>query len=169
MQNTHKKEILNDKRSQMIPQSSMEAPDYQVGDLVLVNAKNIILPRNFTPKFNQRYYGPYRIRHRFNQVTYQLDLPPEIHIHNSFHVSLLKRFRPDTRFGCQVTLVEDPIEQRQAELILKDNSTQFLVKWHGRPLKEATWVSKNSMPLTAQALIEAYETTHPSTSQARIP
>ncbi|KAH7430801.1 hypothetical protein KP509_08G015600 [Ceratopteris richardii] len=104
-------------------QNHTEAPDYQVGDLVLANAKNIILPKNFTPKFNHRYYGPYRISHWFNQVTYQLDLPPEIHIHNSFHVSFLKRFRPDTHFGHQVTLVEDPIEQRQAELILKENST----------------------------------------------
>ncbi|KAH6558802.1 hypothetical protein KP509_1Z044500 [Ceratopteris richardii] len=150
-------------------QNRTEAPDYQVGDLVLVNAKNIILPRNFTPKFNHRYYGPYRISHRFNQVTYQLALPPEIHIHNSFHVSLLKRFRPDTRFGRQVTLVEDPIEQRQVELILKENSSQFLVKWRGRPLKEATWVSKQSMPPTAQSLIESFQLTHPSTSQARIP
>ncbi|KAH7437546.1 hypothetical protein KP509_05G077600 [Ceratopteris richardii] len=104
-------------------QNRTKDPDYQVDDLVLVNAKNIILPRNFTPKFNHRYYGSYRISHRFNQVTYRLDLPPEIHIHNSFHVNLLKRFHPDTRFGRQVTLVEDPIEQRQAELILEENGT----------------------------------------------
>ncbi|KAH7423188.1 hypothetical protein KP509_12G042900 [Ceratopteris richardii] len=145
-------------------QNCTEAPNYQVGDLVLINAKNIIFPRNFTPKFNHRYYGSYRISHRFNQVTYQLDLPPEIHIHNSFHVSLLKRFHPDTRFGHQVTLVEDPIEQRQAELILKENNTQFLVNWRGRPLKEATWVSKNNMPPTTQPIIEAFQTTHPSIS-----
>ncbi|KAH7281210.1 hypothetical protein KP509_36G035800 [Ceratopteris richardii] len=109
------KEALIKSKERMVRianQNRTEAPDYQVGDLVLVNAKNIILPRNFTPKFNHRYYGPYRISHRFNQVTYQLALPPEIHIHNSFHVSLLKRFRLDTRFGRQVTLVEDPIEQR---------------------------------------------------------
>lgn len=57
------------------------------------------LPQNLTPKFNHRYYGPYKVVHSYNGVTfrYSLDLPKHWRIHNAFHISL-KRFIPDTKY-----------------------------------------------------------------------
>ncbi|KAH7372718.1 hypothetical protein KP509_17G017800 [Ceratopteris richardii] len=67
-----------------------------------------------------RYYGPYRICQRFNQVTYQLELPPDVHIHNSFHASLLKHLSIDHPFGRTVLLLGQTQPQHQPELTLKE-------------------------------------------------
>ncbi|KAH7289450.1 hypothetical protein KP509_30G002400 [Ceratopteris richardii] len=72
---------------------------FQVGDLVLVSARNITLPWNITHKFNHQYYGPYKVSKHINLVTYELELPDVAQFHNAFHVSLLKRFKPDTKYG----------------------------------------------------------------------
>ena len=43
-------------------------------------------------KLNPRYIGPFRIVERIWPVAYCLELPPELsHIHNVFHVSMLRK------------------------------------------------------------------------------
>ena len=67
------------------------------GDLVLVSAVHWPLPGGLSPKFNHRYYGPYEVLQSFNGVTYKLKLPSSVKVHDTFHVSLLKRFHADKR------------------------------------------------------------------------
>lgn len=75
---------------------------------------------SLTPKFNHRYYGPYKVLKSYNGVTYKLDLPQHMHIHNTFHVSLLKRFVQDKRFGRDMPLNRDTqANPCDAEVILK--------------------------------------------------
>ncbi|MCO5605566.1 hypothetical protein L7F22_059749 [Adiantum nelumboides] len=47
------------------------------------------------PKLSMRYYGPFQITERINDVSFRLRLPGTWKIHNAFHVSLLKPFRGD--------------------------------------------------------------------------
>ncbi|MCO5608565.1 hypothetical protein L7F22_062776 [Adiantum nelumboides] len=42
------------------------------------------------PKLSMRYYGPFQITERINDVSFRLRLPDTWKIHNAFHVSLLK-------------------------------------------------------------------------------
>lgn len=42
-------------------------------------------------KFVPKYYGPYQIVKKIGSVSYQLQLPLKIKIHNTFHISLLKK------------------------------------------------------------------------------
>ena len=42
-------------------------------------------------KLKPRFYGSYRVVCRISEVTYKLELPEGIRIHNVFHVSCLKK------------------------------------------------------------------------------
>ncbi|MCO5582254.1 hypothetical protein L7F22_036146 [Adiantum nelumboides] len=44
------------------------------------------------PKLSMRYYGPFQITERINDVSFRLRLPDTWKIYNAFHVSLLKDF-----------------------------------------------------------------------------
>ena len=63
--------------------------------------------QKFYAKLAKHYYGPFQILERINETSYHLKLPPTWHIHNAFHVSLLKPFKrtPPTE-----PIEEDPPE-----------------------------------------------------------
>ena len=46
-------------------------------------------------KLALRYCGPFEILAKVGSVAYQLALPPNIKVHNVFHVSILKRYVHD--------------------------------------------------------------------------
>ena len=46
-------------------------------------------------KLAPRYYGPFEILSRIGQVAYQLALPPNLKVHNFFHISILKKYVHD--------------------------------------------------------------------------
>ncbi|KAH7292809.1 hypothetical protein KP509_29G086800 [Ceratopteris richardii] len=122
--------------------------EFQVGNLVLVSARNITLPKNITQKFNHRYYEPYKVEKWINEVTYSLELPDNVQFHNAFHVSLLKRFKPDSKYGREIPVMHDGENQFEAEAILRDRITrdgpQFLIKFKGRPLVDSDWLPANT-------------------------
>ena len=48
-------------------------------------------------KFGPRYVGPSEILQQIGEVAYQLALPPQLStIHDVFHVSILRKYEPDT-------------------------------------------------------------------------
>ncbi|KAL8090203.1 hypothetical protein AgCh_039611 [Apium graveolens] len=71
-------------------------------------------------KLNPRYVGPFQILKRVGKVAYELALPPHMeHIHNVIHVSMLKRYNPDSKHVIEyepielqenLSYVENPIE-----------------------------------------------------------
>ena len=46
-------------------------------------------------KLAPRYYGPFEILSRIGQVACQLALPPNLRVHNVFHISVLKKYVHD--------------------------------------------------------------------------
>ena len=46
-------------------------------------------------KLAYRYCGPFEVLKRIGEQSYELDLPPRLHVHSVFHVSLLKKYVPD--------------------------------------------------------------------------
>lgn len=43
-----------------------------------------------------KYFGPYQVLHQVGTVSYKLQLPPRVGVHDVFHVSLLKKFEGAT-------------------------------------------------------------------------
>ena len=62
---------------------------------IKVNPKKITLILGKYNKLAPKYYGPFEILARVGSVAYQLSLPPNIKLHNMFHVSILKRYVHD--------------------------------------------------------------------------
>ena len=75
---------------------------FQVGDFVLLSAKNLALKVEGVKKLMHRYFGPFEILKRVGPVAYELKLPLSMKIHNMFHVSLLKLYKKKGPAGVMV-------------------------------------------------------------------
>ena len=61
-------------------------------------------------KLSPRYIGPYEIVIKVGLVAYKLKLPPELsRIHDTFHVSMLRKYIPDPSH----VLREQPVELKE--------------------------------------------------------
>jgi len=50
-------------------------------------------------KLSHRYIRPFEILERIGNVAYQLALPPKFaQIHDAFHVSMLRKYEPDSAY-----------------------------------------------------------------------
>jgi len=67
-------------------------PAYQVGDLVMLNGRNI-KTRRPSRKMDHKNHGPFQIEKIVSPLAVQLTLPRKWKIHNVFHVSLLEPYR----------------------------------------------------------------------------
>jgi len=78
-------------------------PAHQVGDLVMLNGRNI-KTRRPTKKLDHKNHGPFQIEKIVSPLAVRLILPRKWKIHNVFHVSLLEqRWIPQRNFERQMT------------------------------------------------------------------
>nr|GEW16035.1 retrotransposon protein, putative, Ty3-gypsy subclass [Tanacetum cinerariifolium] len=108
-------------------------------------------------KLSPRFIGPFEILDRVGEVCYRLALPPRLsHVHNVFHVSLLRGYNyhpyhvvqyPFDKIREDLSFAEEPeaILDRQEWVMRK--KTIFLVKvlWKNHPEREATWENEKMM------------------------
>jgi hypothetical protein len=124
--------------------------EYQVGEPVLLrlqHAQSSVVNRP-CKKLSYKYYGPYPILERIGRVAYRLELPAASKIHNVFHVSQLKDYRPDYTpvFHDLPTMPQLDSVDTEPEAILdrrmikKGNQAivQVLIKWKNLPEETAT-------------------------------
>ena len=74
--------------------------EFETGDLVLLKVSpwKGVLRFGKKGKLSPRFIGPFEILKRVGKVAYELALPPNLqHIHNVFHVSMLRRYHPDMK------------------------------------------------------------------------
>ena len=93
-------------------------PPLQPGDLVWLDARNIVTSRP-SRKLDVKRLGPFEILKKINEVSYELNLPPSMHIHPTFHVSLLEK-----------VVINDLSDRHHSEPppILVEDNEEFLVK-----------------------------------------
>lgn len=131
---------------------------FQVGDRVLLSTENINVvgskEMKRSVKFAAKYIGPFPIIRVVNDNAYKLQLPVNFKIHPTINVSRLKRFVDGSDQFPDREVEDDEPEgeiirdangelEWEVERILaqrgRESKQQYLVKWKGYPLHEATW------------------------------
>ena len=73
-------------------QRTTPQPDIEIGDLVILNRKNVRTKRP-TKKLSPRLYGPFKVIETRGNRAFKLDLQPRWKIQPIFHVSLLELYK----------------------------------------------------------------------------
>ena len=152
-----------------------QQPDIAVGDLVMLNAKNIRTKRP-TKKLSQKLYGPFKVMEKRGNRAFKLEISPRWKIHPLFHVSLLEPYRhsnlsgkeqpprkPEEFDGDLEWEVERIVKSEIITYIRRRSRMQeitYFVKWAGSSEDENTWEPPESLE-NAQELVAAFHRENP--------
>ncbi|GKD30398.1 hypothetical protein Tco_1241176 [Tanacetum coccineum] len=92
-------------------------------------------------KLNLRYVGPFKVLEKVGEVAYKLELPEELsRVHNTFHVSNLKKCHTD-----KLHFVEEPLEivGREVKRLKRSRIPLVKVRWNSKRGLEFTWERKD--------------------------
>ena len=141
---------------------------FKVGDKVWLNAKNVPLKAP-SRKLADQWLGPYPIVEQVNSVAYRLLLPSEFpHMHDVFHVSMLKPYHAAPEWGDRSHHSRPPpIDSNdvgdvyEAEAIVGRREhrghTQYLIKWKDYPTSANTWEAASRISQEVPMLVQQYE------------
>src|SRR5271170_1027060 len=123
---------------------------FEKGQKVWLDSRN--LKTQYHKKIGPKREGPFEIEEVLGPVTYRLKLPDTWRIHNVFHAVLLRPYIENEVYGENFTLppptIKDGEEVYDVETILRHRKRgrgyQYLVKWTGYPIEEATWEPEDS-------------------------
>jgi hypothetical protein len=129
-----------------------EAPEYKVGDLVLLSTKDLPLRERPSRKLAEKYIGPYKIIKIVNENAVELKLPSTLKISPVVNVSRVKRFVKPLK-GQEVKPPAPVIVEGEKEYEVEDvinsrrhkGKLQYLVKWKGYTAENNTWEPKESL------------------------
>ncbi|XP_062110436.1 uncharacterized protein LOC133822196 [Humulus lupulus] len=108
-------------------------------------------------KLNPRFIGPFEILDRIGKVAYKLALPPDFSdVHDVFHVSMLKKYIPDSSHVLQheVIQVDKDLTYEEKHVQILDRKNKVLrnkeiplvkVLWRSQTIEDATWERENEM------------------------
>ena len=108
-------------------------------------------------KFRMKYIGPYKVEEQVSKVAYRLSLPKHMKVHPVFHVDRLRPWKQSSRALRPATdgtkAVNNEGTEFTVEKLLRTRTVrrgkatvrQFLVKWQGYPVHEATWEPETNL------------------------
>lgn len=122
---------------------------FPVGDQVFLKLQPYVQTSVATRachKLAFRFFGPYKIIHRINDVAYELQLPAHSQVHPIFHVSQLRRaLLPGTQASADLPITSDipivpvAVLQRQWRKRRGRMIEQVLIRWSNRDAVDDTW------------------------------
>lgn len=122
-----------------------DAPEYNVGDLVILDGRNI-QTRRPKDKLDHKKHGPFVIEKVVLPTAMWISLPWKWKIHNVFHISLLEPYNNGTRpplDQLKIIAESDDIkgnEEWEIENILSSRKVKgkvlYWVRWKRHPLKK---------------------------------
>ncbi len=151
------------KRYKDFADKSRREVKFQERDEVWLNIKNFWLQEGLSHKFLRPYAGPFKVLEKKLSNTYKLELAKNLRVHPTFHISLLKPVfrnasKPNREHNSRppLDLVHNELEF-EVEVMLKSRQLrrrerEYLVKWKGYHLIEASWVNEFDMEHAQEAI-----------------
>ena len=132
---------------------------FEIGDRVFlkISPRKGVLRFGRRGKMRPRYIGPYEIIARVGPVAYKLKLPPELsRIHDTFHVSMLRKYIPDPSHVLreQPVQLKENLTNEETPVQILDRKEQVLrskviplvkVLWKIHEREAATWEPEAQM------------------------
>jgi hypothetical protein len=134
---------------------------FVTGNKVWLDARNLHI-RTPSRKLSPWRYGPFKVLEKISPVTYCIELPHLMKIHNVFHVDLLTPYHEtdayEEAYSQPPPELIDGEQEYEVEEIIDDQSRrhkqQYLVRWLGYPASENSWV--NAEDLHSPELLAEY-------------
>jgi hypothetical protein len=140
---------------------------FKIGDRVWLLRGHIKTTRP-CEKLDYRRLGPFCIIGKINDVTFRLDLPPQLQIHPMFHSFLLEPYQENTIPGRIIQPpprieLEDELEYEVAAILdsqIIRNKLHYLVDWLGYSPSERTWEPIKNIT-NGRAFLDAFHRQNP--------
>ena len=169
-----------DAQSHQTNKNRRMAPAFEVGNEVMLSTKNI-KPDTEEGKLLPRWIGPFPITEVHPDTdNYRLQLPPRYSkLHDKFHVSLLKPYRPNDdlmfpgRRLARPAAVEIPeveadnlflVDHIRERKISRNGKKQYLIRWKGYGPSDDSWEPIDNIP---EQLTDAYDRANPISRRKR--
>ena len=172
---------LSNEEYKLVVDVHRRSKELNVGDYVMVFIRPERIPKIFSKKIYTRAIGPYTIIRKLGSNAYLLDLPNDMDISHVFNVEDLLPYRstfepftlpssvsagetskgaptiPSLQYSKEtmdITLDDEFMTSRD------DGFHRFLVKWHGCPDSNATWIQEDDLPHLDLSLLDCYLSFH---------
>ena len=160
-------------------QRATPQPDIEIGDLVMLNAKNIGTKRP-TKNLRRRLYGPFKVLQKRGNIAFKLDISPHCKIHPVFHVLLLEPYKVSDRPNREQPRrepedVEGDMEWEVEKIVKSEIITytrkvrrvdkefkelRYFVKWAGCSEDENIWEPPEGL-VNAREIVEKFNRENP--------
>ena len=133
--------------------------EFEIGDFVFlkVSPSKGIMRFGKKGKLSPRFIGPFEVLERVGSVAYRIALPPALsHVHDIFHVSMIRKYMYDpshiikyelVEFDKDLSYVEEPIQIiDKKEKVLRNRVIPLVqVNWRHHSGEETTWELEEEM------------------------
>ena len=130
--------------------------------MILLSEKNLHT-RRLSKKFEDKYYRLFKITDTWGKQVYKLKLPVNFHIHDMFHVRLLKKAQSGTRdltelSSIMITNEQNEHEEFEVNEVLDSKyfrrHLKYLIRW--TEYRNLTWEPAEVILKNVSNLVKAF-------------